>query len=289
VPADQFDAPLPFGITLLRLVLAHVLRARRPDTIARMNAEDIERYTKDFAQAKTAYEANDFAGARRLMRGVLTRAERIWGKHSVEIVEALTWLALSTSGKNYGPSKAVEIDLHKRIHRIFRRAYGDDDTRTAGAVESCALDLWGHGKRAQALRGFLGVLKVLERHLNDDTHYRMGFVLDAVGALLIELGRAKEAVPLLERNVRAAEKGGHDVTKMIAHRLLARALIDAGRRHEAIASLDIALEIAKQRATNAPLIAELKSWRVEASSLGGAAAKPRRRTRGTTKRSKSKR
>lgn len=250
-----------------------------------MTAEGVECYTNDFARAKAAYDADDFAEARRLMRGVLTRAEKIWGKNSVELVEPLKWLALATSAKNYGPAKRAEMDLNKRMLRILRRAYGDDDMRTAGAVERCALDLWGHGKRAQALRAYRRVLAVLERHIDDDAHYRMWSVLDATGALLIELGRTNEAIPFIERNARVADKGGHDVSRMIAHRLLARALIDAGRPHDAIASLDLALAFAKRRATNAPLIAELKSWLAEARTPESTAETPRRRTR--KRRSKS--
>jgi hypothetical protein len=177
-----------------------------------VSGEGIERYTR-LRLAKTAYDAEDFPAARRLMKSAVARAEKIWGKNSVEIVESLKWLALATSGKNYGPAKAAEIAIHKRMLRILRRAYGDDDLRTASALDRCALDLWGHGKRVQALRAYRRVLAVKERHIGNDDDYRMWSILDAIGGVLIELRRPSEAIPFLERNARASEKGDHDWSK----------------------------------------------------------------------------
>jgi tetratricopeptide (TPR) repeat protein len=226
-------------------------------------------YQTRLLEAKELYRSGSYAKAREALRSVLALGEQLWGPDAPHLIDALNWLAMALGERKYdGTVRSEELALHERVLRISNASFGLDDVRTAEAIERLALDHWGMRRLEESRRGYRKALTIMRRHLDDES-YRVRGVLMSLGALLVEMGRAKAAMRYLKKEARFADASGHAVSRVIAHRMLGRAFLDMGRGADAVASLQLAVDLAAARATPPHLLRELRRWLREAKNSSG--------------------
>lgn len=222
-----------------------------------MTSQSTDDLARLLRRGRNLYGSERYADAREVLRSAIAPCERTWGSDDVQLIEALEWLAMALSEKDYGVPPPEVVALHARMLRIAEAGYGPEHIQTGGALYIVSLDLASLGRRDEALAHRVRSFEIAHRVLGDDHHF-VREVRGALGSMLTEAGRPEEAVPLLKREAEIADAQPHDVTRMIAHRSLGRALLRAGLPDEAVVSLQIALALAE--ATRSSLGRELGEW-----------------------------
>jgi tetratricopeptide (TPR) repeat protein len=211
-----------------------------------------------------ALRENRVADAERIARELLADTEGSWGHDSPELVGPLDLLAIVLDRTRDRATLAEQLALHERALRITESARGWEDIQTATGLHKVGLALWGLGRHEEALAAFRRALAISDGTVEGDQLYFLTWeLLSCTGSLLVEMHRPEEAIPLLAREARRADSLRHEATRMVAHRILGRALLDAGRRVEAARSLEVALAIAESRDAQR-MVDQLRSWLLEA-------------------------
>jgi tetratricopeptide (TPR) repeat protein len=235
-----------------------------PPTEARLSTPSATDYEAMIEHARALYRADQFDEARHLLRDALALGERLFGANAIELVPALTWLAMAISGKNYARTDHEELLLHQRILAITEAACPLDDPRVAGALYDVALNLSSLGKREESLPLMTRAFDIAS-HAYDEGHYFVSQVRGALGSLLVEMNRAAEGIPLLQKEALLADAKGHAASRMVAHWFLGPALLRAERWDEAITSLSTSLQLAEAQPQGGGRLAEeLRTWLDEA-------------------------
>jgi tetratricopeptide (TPR) repeat protein len=225
-----------------------------------VKADDMHEYVSKVAVVKDLLVHHRTEEARPVARQVLAVAERIFGTESPEIVPALGLLARCLPAEK-------QVAPRERALRITEATHAPEHVNIVNALHHLGLALQDVGRRDEALTTFRRALDVSERTLGDEDPMRFTReLLRCTGGLLVDLHRSEEAIPLLEREARLAEATpSDDMTRMLARRMLGRALLDVGRHTEAATSLETALAIAERHEDEeSPLVTHLRAWWTEA-------------------------
>lgn len=232
-----------------------------------VDEDGASRFEALLARGRDAYRRDRFAEARTLLGEALVAGEQVWGAGAMELVPVLKLLALAVAEGTFGDHHlAAQLALHQRVMHITEEACGVEDRRTGHAVYAVGLDLWGLGRRDEALDCFVRALAVARRAY-DDEHFVVREVRGALGNVLSELGRAEEAIALLRREAEIADRRAHAGNRMVAHWYLGQALLRARRWEESARSLEQALALADARPRGGGAQArQLRAWLNEARS-----------------------
>jgi tetratricopeptide (TPR) repeat protein len=238
-----------------------------------VNADDMHEYVSKMAVAGALLAEGRTVEALPVAREVSVVAERIWGTESPKLADALRLLnRCLPETEQVGLRERVLSDSEQVGHceralRGAEAAFDPDHVNVVNALHHLGRALQKVVRLDDALATFRRALDISERALGEEDP--MGFtreLLRCVGPLLVDMGRFEEAIPFLEREARIADaKPSDDMTRLVARRILGRALLHCRRNAEATQSLEVALEIAERRESgNTTLMTNLRALLTEA-------------------------
>lgn len=219
----------------------------------------------------------DKKGALVDIREALALKQRVLGPNHPDV-----GLSLATMGalfEELGDS-AGALDAAERFLETYRGAYGTDSPLLAHPIFNRATALALRGRHPEAEKDLRDAIARWTSLLGPD-HPLVGHGLTALGKSLIELDRAGEAIPILDRAVRVRERG-EPLKEFVAESrfALARARWRAGRQDEETRALAVtARDTYRASSKHAREAAEADAWLV-ANARPAAVAAARRRDAG---------
>jgi eukaryotic-like serine/threonine-protein kinase len=216
----------------------------------------------------------DKKGALVDVREALALKQRVLGPNHPDV-----GLSLATMGALFEEldDSAGALDAAERFLETYRGAYGTDSPLLAHPIFNRATALALRGRHAEAEQDLRDAIARWTSLLGPD-HPLIGHGLTALGKSLIELERAGEAIPLLERAVRVRERA-EPLKEFVAESrfALARARWRAGRQDEETRGLAVAArDTYRASSEHAREAAEADAWLAANARSGGVAAARRR-------------
>lgn len=216
-------------------------------------AENLNNLAKVYARSGSLPEA------KAMFERALTVQERTLGREHPDVALILSNVAVL---HHMMGAPADAVPLHTRALAIYEKALGPehpDLTRTLGGLANAYTDIKEYEK-AQEL--YARALAIREKALGPK-HPGVATLLSNLGGLLIQKGKPRDAVPMLQRAVDIIDaQDGVQPGKFETHFELARALVLAkGDRARAIAHARTAREGLRAGGPgSAKVLAEVEAW-----------------------------
>jgi tetratricopeptide (TPR) repeat protein len=187
------------------------------------------------------------------------------------LADALVWQSIVlTLAQPSSEALSEALELQERAHALELAKYGPDHVRLADTLRVLGGTLASMGRRTEAIDSLQRSAEIFRRAKNQSLSAED--TLSRLASLLAEEGAHETCVDVANELVAVCEHLGDPMRLTVAHFLLGRCLVLAGRTEEAIGHLERVLDLAQPRIARGSarrLVEEVNEWLARARACQG--------------------